>query len=99
MIDGSDHPWYPETHEHIDRVAARHVSYRVVRVLLVHGCCLAGEGVRQRGPQGHEGDGGYLILQIDDTSEDGGEISDHDDEQADHGEGSHEAGPAASHAR
>ena len=60
MVDGGNYPGNSETHEDVDGVAARHVSNGVVRCLLRGGGDLAGEGVRQRRAQCHEGDGGDL---------------------------------------
>ena len=40
----------------------------------------------------------YLILQSDETAKYAGEISDHNDDQSNHGEGDEEAGVAARHA-
>ena len=57
VVDGRYNPRYSQSHKHVDRVAARHVSDGVVRRLLRGGRDLAGEGVGQGGAEGHEGDG------------------------------------------
>ena len=61
MVDGGDDPRQSQSQEHVDGVAAGHVTDGVVRCLLSDGRDLAGEGVRQGRPQRHEGDGGDLI--------------------------------------
>ena len=63
VVDGRYNPRYSQAHKHVHRVAARHVSDRVVRRLLRGGRDLAGEGVGQGGAEGHEGDGRDLKKQ------------------------------------
>ena len=62
MVDGCDDPRYSQTHKHVDRVAARHVTDGVVGGLLVDGRDLAGECVRERGAQSNKRDGGDLKI-------------------------------------
>ena len=60
MVDWGNDPGQSESHEHVDRVAARHVTDGIVRSLLIDGRNLASEGVRQGGAQRYEGDGSDL---------------------------------------
>ena len=62
MVTGSDDPGKTKAEEDVDGVAAGDVADRVVCVLLVHSCGLAGEGVREGGAQGNECDGGDLKI-------------------------------------
>ena len=62
MVDGRDDPGQSQAQEDVDRVAARHVTNRVIRSLLVDGSDLAGEGVRERGAQGNKCDGSDLKI-------------------------------------
>merc|ERR1719336_27253 len=78
VVDGCDDPRNSETEEDVDRVAPGDVADRVVCMLLVHSRGLAGEGVREGGAQGHEGDRGHLVLQTDQASKDAREVA-HDD--------------------
>merc|ERR1719336_755547 len=95
MVTGSDDPGKTKAEEDVDGVAAGDVADRVVRVLLVHGRGLAGEGVREGGAQGHEGDRGHFVLQADQASKDAREVAHDDHNDPDEQERDEKAGEAS----
>lgn len=62
VVDGCDNPWESKTEEYVDGVGSGDVPDGVVGVAFGDGRGLGGEGVGERGAEGHEGDGGNWIL-------------------------------------
>ena len=93
-VDGSNHPRQTQAKEHIHRVAAGDVSDGVISSLLIGGGGFAGEGIRKGGAESDEGDGSDRVKQIDETAEDGGQITDDGRQDGNEAQSHHKGDPA-----
>ncbi|RUS73981.1 hypothetical protein EGW08_018249, partial [Elysia chlorotica] len=88
-------PRQTKAQEDIDGVTARHVANRVIRVLLLLRCRLAGEQVRQAGTQCHKRYGRHRGLQANQAAEDGRQVADDGRQETDHCQGDEKREPAS----